>query len=531
MSEDSLKRRWDANEDKIQVRFPDMAAYIKASQMRDEAFEEGQSGNLVANRFFKKKYDELATVERDKKLVSKLDVKDKQKWVQLKPYLLSHGQRRMRCSKGLSCRPTKKVPGYGPKTIAELLQEGFGPHQKNPPIGDEILKRLKLLLRMAYVKDAYRGRARMYWEVARYKLRGSPEWIHFDKKFGAMNQQQFVEAVDQIDNRMGRDYKDPTQEDADIFAKFIDGDVDAEEMPMEGPERPEAIDSDDLLPMDDPEDDPEDEPEDDAEDNAEDDAEDDETDAPQTPEEPAKSKEPEEPKEPPLEYTAGGETTSGVKPQVLRRDGGIVTRSPTKAEFELANSMDGVGMVGRLFENGKFGNKMGKRARMRDDPDYVHFRGKWVLSPAKYPKNNAKFAPWNFLDRTLLGEHQTVKLHEMSPEERVKFRTALDSQFPDGIHVSQWQDAVSILKGKGYAAEDLRLHTPWGGVLTAQDTELDVEVRGNGDENLTQEELKKKQASNEEKQKRERYRAAIVADRKKKQTQPNALTMLLLDEF
>ena len=75
---------------------------------------------------------------------------------------------------------------------------------------------------------------------------------------------------------------------------------------------------------------------------------------------------------------------------------------------------------------------------------------------------------------------------------------------PNGIHVSQWQDAVSILKGKGYDAEDLRLHTPWGGVLTAGDTDLDVEVRGDGDD-LTAEKIAKKAKETKEEKKRDAY--------------------------
>lgn len=496
----SAKEQWTSGGDVVQMRFPDMTAYVKAAAMRDKKFTSENSRNVAANRYFKKVYDELATVRRDPKIVSHLDVKDQQKWVQLKPYLISHGKRRVRCKSGLGCRPTKKVPGYGPRTIVDLLQKGFGPHRKNPAIGDEMLKRLQLLLRMSYVKDAYQKRVRMYWDLARYKLDDDKEWIHFDDKFGSMNAAQFRAVLFEINPKMGRDYKDPTQEHADIFTNFDDSEVDADEIPMEGPGRTEEVDADTLPPVDDTDDEEDEEPDEDQD-----------------------QDEDEEPDEPePLQYTSEGEIKEGTKPQVLRRDGVIVTRSPTQEEIDLAEGMKGVGMVGKLFKDGKFVNEMGKRARFKEDPDYVHFRGKWVLSPVNYPKNNPEHAPWNFLDKELRGEHQSVKIKDMSQEERVKFRTALDDEYPNGIHVSQWQDAVAILKGKGHAAEDLRLHTPWGGVLTAGDTDLDVEVRGDGDD-LTTEEIEKSAKEKQEKKKRQAY----AKKHEESRGVSNALTRLL----
>jgi len=497
---------WTSGGDVVQMRFPDMTAYVKASEMRDKKFKNENARNVAANRYFKKMYDELATVRRDPKIVSHLDVKDQQKWVQLKPYLLSHGQRRVRCKSGFGCRPTKKVPGYGPRTIIDLLQKGFGPHRKNPAIGDEMLKRLKLLLRMSYVKDAYQKRVRMYWDLARYKLDDDKEWIHFNDEFGSMNEAQFREILFEMNPKMGRDYTDPTQEDADIFTNFENSEVDADDIPMEGPGRDETVDAETLPPVDDTD---EEDEEDQDEENEEDQDEKDQ-------DEEAEENVPE-----PLEYTSEGEVKEGTKPQVLRRDGVIVTRSPTQEEIDMTEGMKGVGMVGKLFKDGKFVNEMGKRLRLKEDPDYVHFRGKWVLSPVNYPKNNPEHAPWNFLDKELRGEHQSVKLNEMSQEERVKFRTALDEDFPDGIHVSRWQDAVAILKGKGYAAEDLRLYTPWGGVLTAGDTDLDVEVRGDGDD-LTLVEMKKAARETKEKKKREAYGKKHEESR----SVTNALTML-----
>ena len=90
---------------------------------------------------------------------------------------------------------------------------------------------------------------------------------------------------------------------------------------------------------------------------------------------------------------------------------------------------------------------------------------------------------------------------------------------------SQWQDAVSILKGKGYDAEDLRLHTPWGGVLTAGDTDLDVEVRGDGDD-LTAEKIAKKAKETKEEKKRDAY----GKKHKESRSVANVLTRLLGSE-
>ena len=407
-----------------------------------------------ANRYFKQIYEKLATKGRNPNVVSRLEVKDRQRWVQLTIYLKSHGRRGVKCRDGVACRPTRRAPGHGPMTVREMLRTGFGPFETRGATNTELLARLRLLTRMSYMKDAYLGRMRVFWAEGRFRLDKAGPLVDFHAQFGSMPEGEFRHLLRDTRADTGADYRDPSAEDLGAFRlNEPDGAFDAEDIPPEADDQPgEGTDDQDT------DSDKEQGPVDADRLDSESDDLDSESDA-------------DDLTVAPVLY-ASDMTPRTTKPQVLRRDNLIVTRVPTDDERALGR--ESKGMLGQVTEEGKFTKERARRPRLEEDPDYVHFRGKWVLSPLRYPLNQPSNAPWDFLDPTLGGNVESVK--ELGSKERSRMHTLLGRTFEEGVRVSQWNDALRVLEGAGFVRADMRLYTPWGGVLTPFDSAQDVEV-------------------------------------------------------
>lgn len=441
----SLKTTMDDRPEGVRVRYPDRTAYVQALDYRDRIFGDHNRTSISANRLFKKIYQERATTRRNARqelIPSRLEIKERQRWVQLTPYLLSHGRRQIQCRRGAACRPTRRVPEYGPMTVREMLRVGFGPFQSEGALKTEVLRRLRLLLRMSYMKDAYRERMRVFWEKARFKLDGAGQQLDFHEQYGDISEGRFQVLLRDIDGATGADYKDPTAADLEAFRlDEPDEGFDADDIPPEPDRRVLVEDLEDQ-----------------------------------------KSEDPEEDDEgmddviaAPITYGPDG-TYRTTKPQVLRQNNVVVTRLPTSEEKALGRQSSG--MLGRVSKDGKFTNERARRPRLASDPDYVHFKGKWVLSPLNYPRNTPDNAPWGFMDPELRGTVESVK----QLKDRPAFVSLLGENFPKGVHVSLWDKALAVLEGGGCDPDDMRLYTPWGGVLTPLDTDEDVEVPGDADD-------------------------------------------------
>lgn len=409
--------------------YPDRLAYEKALEKRDEIYKKFNT-SLEANQFMVDYYNKIATKKRHPNLVSKLDVKESQKWVQLTPYLISNGRRKLKCRKRLACRPTKVIEGYGPKSVGEMIEFGFGPFSNNDK-DSQRYERLRLLLRMSYFKDAYKAKVRIFWHDAMYQLKNDDgnfgQKMSFFDQFGKMSEYQFRVVI--YDSGGAADYKDPIEDNVE---SFLFHNIDASD--------------------------------------------DDEFDEEEETYQKEVEKKGKKTVIKPIEFEIENDgifLASNSKPQVLRDDDNeIETRLPTKQEEELGGKLNG--MLGKDFENGKFTNEITRRPRHFEDPDYVYFRGKWILSPLNYPYNSPEYAGWDFSDETLRGTVDTID--ELTNEKQNKFFDVMEENFPKGVHVSQWKDAILNLVGAGFKKDNLRLYSPWGGVFLPEDGELDVEV-------------------------------------------------------
>jgi hypothetical protein len=126
------------------------------------------------------------------------------------------------------------------------------------------------------------------------------------------------------------------------------------------------------------------------------------------------------------------------KAQVFRdQNGKVVTRAATAAEIRDGKRVHAKSLTLTLLP------------RMQTDPDYVAYKGKWVLWPL-----NGRMDP--------MAEGEVVG-------------HALDLQkakdvFAGGVHVQNWKQYLQTVRNNQIPTDAMRLYTPWGGILHPQDT-------------------------------------------------------------
>jgi hypothetical protein len=165
----------------------------------------------------------------DEKHTSRLVTRRDQQWLSLTPYL--QDKTKKSCKNNTSCRPTQKVGGRGPQTVAQLLRGEFempvrvwiiknvrkqlrGENKELNPanvLAKQQHVSLVLLTRMSFFKDAYKTGVTMYWDRARYKITGDVKTSPFYGKYTDMDEKEYRAHLKSINKQVGELYVEPPE--------------------------------------------------------------------------------------------------------------------------------------------------------------------------------------------------------------------------------------------------------------------------------------------------------------------------------
>lgn len=236
-------------------------AYRQAWEDTQELFKDPKSH--PASTYLRNQYIDYGG-EMESGHQSSLDLQKQQRWVQLSPYLVSGLTNEILCSskqykRNKACRPTVAVAGYGPKTVRQLLQGQFHEASTVQDWLNETAKdstehdktwhenwlKLRLLTRMSFMKDALEQNVTMYWDKARFKIKGE-KVKDFIEEYMNKGPEEFISFLKENDEEVAEAFTEIQYDDDEMMEKVFneEGNVVIDEEGIDIPEEDSPYDDD-----------------------------------------------------------------------------------------------------------------------------------------------------------------------------------------------------------------------------------------------------------------------------------------------